>query len=319
MKVFELLYIFSKYRNQSIVKFPKSAPFIIKSYIAVSKKIRDMYDVNKVITTANIQKLDITEHMKNKLQFLLTQTIPSNEIKKLYEKKLIDNLMDIAGIGKTKATTLVNSGLTKVSDLNKKKYREQLNDATKLLLKYNPERKIAHDDIKKIEKKLTGFPSAQIVGGFRRKKPFSKDIDVMIVSKDAKKSSYKMLDDILYKYITYLKKKFKDVYVYSQGGDKASLLILVDSTINTQKSVYYKVDVFKCPNKHKHAMLLYSTGSKEFNVRMRANASRQGYLLNQNGLYKKNNGVVAPTPVPVKSEKDFFKILNIPYIIPKKR
>lgn len=304
MKGFELLYIFSKHRNHSIVKLPKSAPFIIKSYNTVSKKIRDMYDVNKVITTANIQKLDITDHMKNKLQFLLTQTIPSNEIKKLYEKKLIDNLMDIAGIGKTKATTLVNSGLTKVSDLNKKKYRDQLNDATKLLLKFKPERKIAHDDIKKIEKKLTGFPNTQIVGGFRRKKPFSKDIDVMIVSSAS---------NVINTYINYLIEKFKEAYVYSHGDDKASLLILVEA------KKYYKVDVFKCPNKHKHAMLLYSTGSKEFNVRMRANASRQGYLLNQNGLYKKNNGVVAPTPVPVKSEKDFFKILDMPYIVPKKR
>lgn len=304
MKVFELLYIFNKHRNQSIEKFPKSAIYIVKSYNIISKKIRDMYDINKVITVANIQKLEITDHMKNKLQFLLTQTIPSNEIKKLHEKTLIDNLMDIAGVGKKKAITLVNSGLTKISDLNKKKYKDQLNDATKLLLKFKPEKKITHDNIKKIEKNLTEFPNTIIVGGFRRKKSFSKDIDIMIVSNNS---------NVINNYIDHLTKKFKEVHVYSHGDDKASLLIL------TGMKKYYKVDIFRCISKYKYAMLLYSTGSKEFNIRMRAIASRQGYLLNQNGIYKKNNYVNNKNPIPVKSEKDFFKILDMPFIEPEKR
>jgi DNA polymerase/3'-5' exonuclease PolX len=110
------------------------------------------------------------------------------------------------------------------------------------------------------------------------------------------------------KYLEYLSKKFKEIHVYLHGNDKASLIV-------RDISKYYKLDVFRVPTKYQHAMLLYSTGSKEFNIQMRAIASKMGYLLNQNGLYKKNN----TNPVKVSSEKDFFTILGMKYVEPEKR
>jgi DNA polymerase/3'-5' exonuclease PolX len=65
-------------------------------------------------------------------------------------------------------------------------------------------------------------------------------------------------------------------------------------------------------------MLLYATGSKQFNIRMRGIAKRMGYVLNQYGLYKLPINPNS-TPLPVNSEKDFFKILEIPYIPPPNR
>jgi DNA polymerase (family 10) len=238
--------------------------------------------------------------MKNKLLFLLTKKIKPNEIKKINNIKLVNELIDFAGIGKTKADSLIKSGLTKITDLNKKIYKDQLNDATKLLMKYKPLRKIPIASIKKIEKLLTDFPNSQIVGGFRRKKQYSKDIDVMLIS-----DSKHVLDN----YLNYLNKNFKEIHVYSKGVDKVSLLILISP------KKYFKIDVFRTPISSKYAMLLYSTGSKEFNIRMRSIASRMNYLLNQTGIYKVPN----KTPIKVKSEKDFFNILNMDYVEPWNR
>lgn len=300
MKVFELLFLLNKYLQASIVRSPKTARYIIAAYSNVNKKIRYAYDNNKELTNADIQKLDLTDRMTNKLQFLLTQKIPASEIKKLKQKQLIYELMDFAGIGKTKAKSLINSGLTKISDLSKKKYKEQLTDSTIMLMKYKPVRKIPHTSIKKIEKKLTSFPNSKLVGGFLRKMPFSKDIDIMLISN--KKT---ILDD----YIKYLNNKFNDVKIYIKGNDKVSLIILV------APKKYFKVDVFRSSVANQHAMLLYSTGSKEFNIKMRGIASRMGYLLNQNGLYKKGS----KTPLPIKSEKGFFNKLNMDYVKPEDR
>jgi DNA polymerase/3'-5' exonuclease PolX len=298
MKVNEILYLLNKEYKSSSIKFPQSSKYISHAYSRIGKKIKNVKILSDNFNKNDIEKLDITTHMKNKLNYLLLQKIPKIEVVKLRQKTLINNLMEFAGIGKSKAESLIKSGLVKLSDLNKKKYSDQLCHSTKLLMKYKPERCIPHNDIKKLENKLTGFPNTHIVGGFRRKKPYSKDIDVMLVSNSASIDVY----------LNYLSKKFNEIHVYSHGNDKASLIIRV---INK----YYKIDVFRVPTKYQYAMLLYSTGSKEFNIRMRAIASKLGYLLNQNGLYKKNN----ITPIKATSEKDFFTILGMKYVEPEKR
>lgn len=306
MRVFELLYLFNKHLKISITKNPTIVKYIVPAYANVSKKILCSYNNNKILKNSDIEKLDITDHMKNKLKFLLKQKINANEIKKITHQKLINDLIDFSGIGRSKADSLIKSGLTKISDLNKKKYKDQLSVATKLLMKYKPLQKIPHSHIKKIEKFLTGFPDSQLVGSFRRKKPYSRDIDVMIVS-DNKQA--------LNLYLKYLKTKFKNIHVYSKGSDKVSLIVSINST----GCLYYKIDVFRTPVKNKYSMLLYSTGSKEFNIRMRSIASRMGYLLNQNGLYKVKNNTPNKNSIKVKSERDFFNILKMDYVEPKNR
>ena len=65
-------------------------------------------------------------------------------------------------------------------------------------------------------------------------------------------------------------------------------------------------------------MLLYSTGSKEFNLKMRAHAKGLGYLLNQKGLYYANEKKELVRD-GVKTEKEIFEILSLPYTPPNKR
>lgn len=309
MKLYELIYLLNKHQKVSLFKYPTSAPYIINAYSNVIKKLTNKYDKNQNITNSNLQDINLTDHMKNKLQFLLTQKIKTEELNNIKRQMIKNELIEVIGVGKIKAERLIKSGLTSINDLKKKKYKEQLTDATILLLKYRPNRRIPHNEIKKIKKKLTDFPNTKLVGSFRRKKPFSRDIDVMVISNKT---------DILGDYLVYLSKKFKKVFIYAKGSDKVSLLVLVKENAG-KKDEYYKIDVFRSPIANQYAMLLYSTGSREFNIKMRAIASKLGYLLNQNGLYKKENFKKESNIIPVSSEKDFFKILNMSYVEPHNR
>lgn len=307
MKLYELLFLFKKERELSKKQFSDSSVYITIAYNNVINKIKERYDMSDIIKKTHITSLNITEHMKNKLSKLLTKKLTIADQKHLNQSMLLDDLTNIIGIGKVKAQDLINRGLTSISQLKQKKYATQLPESVILLVKYKPTRLIPHGDIKKIESKLTNFKKspAKLVGGFLRKKPFSKDIDVMLISAQDK--------TILNDYIAYLKTKFTNAYVYAHGDDKVSLIVQINP------KTYYKIDVFRSPVESQHAMLLYATGSKQFNIRMRAQAKRKGYLLNQHGLFKLTNGQPTKRPILVKSEMDFFQILGLRYVSPENR
>ena len=69
--------------------------------------------------------------------------------------------------------------------------------------------------IEHIEKKITNLKGykIQLMGSYRRKKPFSKDIDVLLCHRGK--------EDSFEKYLTYLRKQF-DIHVYLRGDDKMS-------------------------------------------------------------------------------------------------
>ena len=317
MKVYEVLFLFNEHLEESREKFPKKFNYIKIAYTNVVNKIKESYEIDSNLSKSNVNQLDITNHMKTKLTFILTQKINAVDKKELKKSQLLDELINVAGIGKKKADELINLGLTSIKQLNQKKWESHLNSGTILLIKNKPLRRIPYETIKKLEKKFISFKSAKtkLVGGFMRKKPFSKDIDVMIVS-DKK--------TIITDYIKYLNKQFSEIYVYAKGSDKASLVLRNPLQKATQ---FLKVDIFSSPVKYQHAMLLYAIGSKKSNIKMRGLAKRKGYILNQYGLYKRKvsdksekfNIKKSDTPVSVKSERDFFKILGIPYVTPTNR
>ena len=271
--------------------YTKTRRFSIIAYNKVIKKILDSHSPNERVSEKDIDTLHLTKYMTEKITNYFSKKVPATA-----EKSILKSLLtNITGIGSKKADELINKGLKNVKQLNKKKYLDLLNTDSKIAIKYKPLKKIPHSTIKKIASILVKFPGTFIVGGFRRKKSFSKDIDVMIVSKNK---------NVLGAYIKHLKEHF-NVVVYLKGDDKISLLI--------KKNVCLKLDVFRTLPASKHAMLLYSTGSKFFNIRMRAIAKKQGFLLNQTGLYKNGKKII------IRSEKGFFTKLGMPYIEPEKR
>lgn len=186
---------------------------------------------------------------------------------------------------------------------------DKLTDATKADLIYNPTRQIPNKIIKEIDdllhKQLKGF-KFDIAGSYRRNKPISRDIDI-IVSSPSSKTTAQHWEIFLSK----VPAQIQFMPPYAQGDDKVS-------TILKYKNYTCKVDVFFTDPKEYMYMLLYATGSGQFNIRMRSVAKRKGYLLNQRGLYKKISPNILQK-VPIRNEKHLFEVLKIKWLEPEER
>ena len=230
------------------------------------------------------------------------------------EKILLGNLTNLMGIGVEKAKELIDNGLTDIKQIRNKKYLNMLTDQTRIFLSLKPEKRISHKEISLLEprifntlnntlniKKNRKKIEIVIVGSYRRKTRFSKDIDVMVVSDDK---------DILEKIIKILIKDY-EIIPYIIGTDKVSFIIA------SKNKKYYKIDMFRTSFANKWAMLLYSTGPRNHNIKMRAIAKKKGLLLNQQGLYdRKTKKLINKN---VKSEKYFFNKLGLEYKTPEER
>lgn len=80
-----------------------------------------------------------------------------------------------------------------------------------------------------------------------------------------------------------------------------------------------RIDITLYPVASFSTGLLYFTGSGEFNRQMRGIALDKGYKLNEYGLYPFGITGVEGSSVPIRSEKDVFDVLGIPYRKPSER
>jgi len=321
MKADVLIKIIERERNARIDKSNPSSRFIYQAYTNIVAKVQESFGDSENVTTSKINELPISDGMKEKLKKMLTKKIPKSKksskktskkkskksnvkITKKNKESLQLELVKYMGLGKTKAKDLIDQGLTSIEQLQSKPWFNKLPLETRTTLKNTPLRKIPHDNIANLESLLTKTTlcKAVLVGSYRRKTAFSRDIDIMLVSDK---------HNIINKYLDFLKRKLTKVAVYSLGTDKMSLVFKSPET----KGKFYKIDAFQTPKKYEAAMLLYATGSKVFNIRMRAKAKAAGYLLNQNGLHTRKTS----KKITIKKERDFFTKLKMNYVAPEKR
>jgi DNA polymerase/3'-5' exonuclease PolX len=245
------------------------------------------------------------------------------------KKNIIEDLESVVGIGHTHAIELYNKGVTSVKDLKKKiKNKEiEVNEKIELGLKYyakfegniprseiNKVYKIFIDLLKKINKKLK--PEEQYIfefcGSYRREKPTSGDIDVLISKFGKINDDNEYLPNI----IKILKEPIKK---------NDNLPLLVDDLTELGKTKYmgflkYKdnpvrrIDIRFIPYESYHSALLYFTGSAELNKKMRQIAKNKKLKLSEYGLFKENG-----EKIPINNERDVFDILEMEFLIPRLR
>lgn len=133
-----------------------------------------------------------------------------------------------------------------------------------------------------------------VCGSYRREKSMIGDIDLCISTEDKA---------LLNKLRTRLEKEGWKVTV---GGDK-KLSFIIDENNMTP------CDIYVTSPKEYWYNVLYLTGSKEFNIRMRGIAKKLGYTLNQYSLFKGKNEHI------VHSEQEIFDLLGMKYVYPKNR
>jgi DNA polymerase/3'-5' exonuclease PolX len=327
MNLYTVIYLLNKiYLNKVNNDNSQSNIFIKLAYNKVIKLMIERFSETEKITESKLNELNITNNMKDKLINIIKLKIKKNNDLKLNElnitnnmkDKLLNKLTEIDGIGKSKALELIKLGINSIADLKKKKWYDLLNKTTKAYLNYKPLKQIPYNFIKSLEKYITSYNKNQIkiVGGYARKKKNSKDIDLVFINSSKNKIDKSSEID---KYIEYLKQYFT-IIIYLRGDDKLSLLIKLKTNygnvlyknINTK---YIKVDIFITNENEKYFMILYGTGSKEFNIKMRGIARRKGYILNQKHLMRiKDNNKIW-----VSSEKEIFDILDMEYTKPETR
>lgn len=268
----------------------------------------------------------------NKLAELkeFNKTLSSKEFKN--ETKITSELLELVGVGPSKAKELLDQGITSIKDLKKKikNKKIEVNEKVLLGLKYHgvykvniPRKEI--DDmyklIKKIIKKINKKYKLdeynkyifEICGSYRREKPFSNDIDILLSKLGDPEESKNHLKSFVKK----LKKPIKE-------NNNKELLVddITDKNIETKYMGFSKfkdnhirrIDIRYISYESYNYALLYFTGSSDLNKKMRELAKSKGYKLSEYGLFNKNN-----KKFKVKSERDIFKKLGLEYLPPRLR
>lgn len=226
---------------------------------------------------------------------------------KLYNEFNITNVEELKEMYKLNKN-IINSkqaiGLTHYDDLLKRIPRTEMNNWRDILTS------IFQDTLDSLN--LEG--SLIISGSYRREKEDSGDVDVLIISKIYNE----LLMNLFYRNLLEAG-ILKEENVMASGGTKIMAVAKILDTFRHVDIFYFSSDVFPFA-------LLFTTGSKEFNLKMRSHALKLGFSLNERNLTKKSGGLVSEDEYNAKinkkapeSEEDIFNFLDYKYIEPRYR
>jgi DNA polymerase beta len=260
------------------------------------------------------------------------------ELKKKYsaaKQKKIDSIQEltkIIGIGDKFAKKLVTQHkIMSIDELKKaiKKNKIAVSDLILLGLKYYgvvegniPRKEITATEkyLQKKAKSLDPKLEVMVCGSYRRGKPTSGDIDLLMFHPDMKLIK-QVNDPEKYGFQSYLE-NFVDAL--SVEG------FLIDHMTDTDYQTKYmgfckynsypvrRIDIRFMPYNSLGAAMLYFTGPYELNTEMRNKAKKRDMLLNEYGLYKVDEDGNR-TLVKTKTEEDIFKALGMEYLTPEER
>ncbi|MBN3039193.1 MAG: DNA polymerase/3'-5' exonuclease PolX [Candidatus Omnitrophica bacterium] len=241
--------------------------------------------INEILKTG---KLKFYEQLRDEIPEGLTllMSVPGvgpKTAKLLYDKLDIKNLKDLEKAAK-KHTISTLPGIKEKTEENilrgialTKKAKERMTLAGAI--------SISQGFIEPL-KKLKEVRQIESAGSLRRKKETVRDIDILITSS----KPLKIMD--VFTGLPQVKE------VQAKGTTKSSIL--------TEEGV--QVDVRVVQPKSFGAALLYFTGSKEHNIKLRQLAIKSGLKINEYGLFKKKKWIAG------RKEEDLYRALKLPLI-----
>jgi len=257
--------------------------------------------LNKIQEYLDTGEIEKVEEVKGKLKELT---------KKSEKEQVLELFQEVWGIGPAKAKDLYNLGMRSLADLRKNKDLLTKNQRTGLKYYKDLLQKIPRDYIDIFQLAMHtviayefGLDSfrMEIAGSYRRGDAQSRDIDCLITSK---KFDLKKLVDVLCRWGMVTD-------ILSMRGEK----FMGIAQCPDGKWYHFRLDIEFIPEDEYGSTLLYFTGSKGFNVAMRADAKRQGYTLNQHGLFDIKKG----NRIPVFTEREIMEFLGMRYVPPERR
>ena len=148
------------------------------------------------------------------------------------------------------------------------------------------------DQIMKKLKEVDLVSRVAPAGSYRRMKETVGDLDILVESNDNRK--------VMKKFTAFSEVK----KVLESGETKTSVVV---------EGLDIQMDLRVVPEESFGAALMYFTGSKDHNVRIRSLALRGGLKVNEYGVFRND------TMVAGKTEEDIYKFLNLQFIPPEIR
>lgn len=149
------------------------------------------------------------------------------------------------------------------------------------------------EDLLPLLKKLKGAKHVEVAGSYRRGSPTVGDMDILVMGTVDPKAAEKIVT-----------KHFKQMTLLGSGETKVSFVIFPNNL---------QVDIRFLPFESLGAALLYFTGNKDFNIKMRRIAIQKGWLLNEYGLHEKGEIIASRT------EQEVFDKLEMEFVPPEER
>ncbi|QEC69189.1 hypothetical protein FRZ67_18420 [Panacibacter ginsenosidivorans] len=251
----------------------------------------------KIIEYLHTGKIETFELLKKRVPYELLELMDITgfgpaTLKQLHDKRGIKNREDlIKALETDKLEGLRGFGEKKIE--NMKRALKLFKEPKRILLK-DAER-IGNEIVNEI-KKMPGVQKAELAGSLRRKKETIGDIDIVILaeSKDRKKIVNRII------------KLPQVAKVLVKGSTKASVILNYENV---------QVDIRLVNDYEYGAAMLYFTGSKEHNIKLRMIAKQKGFKINEYGLYDAISG----KRLAGSTEEEMYHFLNLKYIPPEQR
>jgi len=287
--------------------------FRVKTYTKINKILKTLKS-DEQLKPENLTKIKgIGQGTINRICEIV-ETGSLKEWTKLKNKKNpLEEFLKIHGVGKQHAKKLLESGFTTIDDLRKcETISEHLNDTQLKGLHYfdDIQQRIPYEEIQQHEiylkntlKSIDEDSELTIAGSYRRKKPDSGDIDLLLKCSN-KKTYDKFIDKLTSEgYLTCQLARGSKKYM---GMGKLDI-----SPCNRRIDIMYTK-----PDEYPFA-ILYFTGSGDFNQKMRSDALIMGYTMNEYSIkYTENKKKVDKTFL---TEKEIFDFLGYDYLNPEDR
>ena len=292
-------------------------PFKAKAYATVAKNI---VLLGKPVTS--IDDLEGVKGIGEKIRLKIEELFATGKVQAAEnanndENNIIAmNLMNIHGIGPTKAKSLIEEhGIKTIEQLELN--QTLLNDKQKIGLKYwkDFQLRIPRAEIDKHYELLAQIINSidkdfefQITGSYRRLEPTSGDIDILITHKNDPEN----VEELFKSVVDRLKKDKYITDVFAEGGKKC----LAVCKLKRHKT-FRRIDLLYTNKKEYPFAVLYFTGDAAFNVSMRHYCLGKGLSLSEHGIKDEKSGEFVDTNV--ENEKDIFEYIGLEYVEPQNR
>ncbi len=307
-----------------ILEIKQDNPFRIRAYEKAAQNIKDLSeDIQTLISEERLSDISgIGKDLAAKIEEIVsTGRLKSYEdLKKSIPSGLLD-LVNIPSIGPKTAWALYKKlKIKSIKDLEKAiktnkliglfGIKQKTIDNIKQglsFLKKGKERmplasaiQTANEFIAPLEK-LAYVKKISPAGSLRRQKETVRDIDILIVSSKPAKVMDKFTQLPIVKSIQ------------AKGGTKSSVLTRQDT----------QADCRVVSDKSFGAALVYFTGSKNFNIKLRTIAIKMGFKINEYGIFaqgkSRSKSALRDKYLAGRTEEEVFKLLKMCYIPPELR